>query len=183
MIELLTSFSLTQIIIFVFLLLFAIKELITIVEFFYKKIKDALNKESSDKNLIETIHDKIVKLEQEIKEQKDRDAAFSEKLKFLEEDAKERKKQENIALQLQESLSNRLDKQQEILTLLTDSDRDDIRSWIVHQYHFFCENQKWIDDFSMDALEKRYSHYQREGGNSYITSLMTQLRELPRHPQ
>jgi hypothetical protein len=141
MIELFTTLTLTQVILFSFLILIAIKEAFALWEFFKKKIKGAVNEEAKTQVLIETIHDKLITLEAQVKEQK------------------------------------------EILTLLTDSDRDDIRSWIVHQYHHFCENQKWIDDFSMDALEKRYAHYKREGGNSYITSLVEQLRKLPRHPK
>lgn len=141
MIELFTTLTLTQVILFSFLILIAIKEAFALWEFFKKKIKGAVNEEAKTQVLIETIHDKLITLEAQVKEQK------------------------------------------EILTLLTDSDRDDIRSWIVHQYHHFCENQKWIDDFSMDALEKRYAHYRREGGNSYITSLVEQLRKLPRHPK
>lgn len=141
MIELFTTLTLTQVILFSFLILIAIKEFFALWEFFKKKIKGAVNEEAKTQVLIETIHDKLIALEAEVKEQK------------------------------------------EILTLLTDSDRDDIRSWIVYQYHHFCEEQKWIDDFSMDALEKRYSHYKREGGNSYITSLIEQLRKLPRHPR
>ena len=183
MIELLTSFSLTQVVIFAFLLMFAIKETITLVEFFSKKVKDSLNKENDNKDLIEQIHDKMVAFEIELKEQKERDAVLNEKISFLEEDAKERKRYELSNQQFQESVSERLNKQQEILTLLTESDRDDIKGWIVNQYHHFCENQKWIDDFSMDVLEKRYSHYKKEGGNSYIAELMDQLRALPRHPQ
>lgn len=140
MAELFATLTLTQIIVYAFIILVAIKECIALFEFFHKKIKHSMDQEANEQNLIETIHDKLIALEVEVKEQK------------------------------------------EILTLLTDSDRDDIRSWIVHQYHHFCEYQKWIDDFSMDALEKRYAHYTREGGNSYITSLIEQLRKLPRHP-
>ena len=38
----------------------------------------------------------------------------------------------------------------------------------------------YIDDFSMDAIEKRYDHYKAEGGNSYISDLMHDLRKLPK---
>lgn len=186
MVELLTTLSLTQIIIIGFLILVAVKEAVSIWEFFYKKIKGAFNQEASEKELIEKIHDKVIELETEVKEQKVRDAAFNEKLQFLEEDAKQRKafdiERHNQSLNFQKECTERLDKQQEILTLLTDSDRDDIKSWIVQQYHRFYEEKGWIDDFSMDSLEKRYACYQQEGGNSYITGMVKQLRTLPRHP-
>ena len=184
MIELLTTLSLTQIIIIGFLILVAIKEALSIWDFFHKKIKGAFNKEASEKELIEKIHDKVIELETKVEEQKIRDTTFNEKLQFLEEDVKQRrildKERHEQSLNFQREFTERLDKQQEILTLLTDSDRDDIKSWIVQQYHHFYEEKGWIDDFSMDSLEKRYACYQQEGGNSYITGMVNQLRTLPR---
>lgn len=186
MIELLTTLSLTQVIIIGFLILAAVKEVISIWDFFHKKIKGAFNKEVSEKELIEKIHDKVMELETEVKEQKASDVAFNEKLQFLEEDAKQRKifdkERHEQNLNFQREFTERLDKQQENLTLLTESDRDDIKGWIVQQYHYFYETKGWIDDFSMDSLEKRYACYQQEGGNSYITGIVKQLRTLPRHP-
>lgn len=183
MIELFTSLTLTQAIVFSFLILVAIKEGITLYDFFKKKIKDAQAEENSELALIEKIHEKLDKLEEEMKEQKKRDLAIDTKLKFLEKDAAERKAHQCTIIEQQKEFSAKLDQQQETLILLTDSDRDDIRSWIVQQYHYFVEKQKWVDDFTMDALEKRYSHYCREGGNSYVKSLMEELRKLPRSPQ
>lgn len=183
MIELFTSLTLTQVIVFSFLILIAIKEGITLYDFFKKKIKDAQTEETSERVLIEKIHEKLDKLEKEMEEQKKRDLAIDSKLKFLEQDTTERKVHETAILEQQKEFSMKLDQQQETLTLLTDSDRDDIRSWIVHQYHYFVEQRKWIDDFTMDALEKRYAHYCKEGGNSYVSNLMSELRKLPRSPQ
>lgn len=76
-------------------------------------------------------------------------------------------------------INSRLDAVSNSIILLTESDKDDIKGWIVSQYHKFMA-QGWIDDFTMDTLEKRYSHYVEEGGNSYIETLMNELRELPK---
>lgn len=67
--------------------------------------------------------------------------------------------------------------------LLIDSDKDAIKAFIIDKHHHFCYEQKWIDDYSMDVLEKRYVHYVDEKGNSYVETLMKELRELPRVPQ
>ena len=56
---------------------------------------------------------------------------------------------------------------------------NDIRADIVKQHHYFM-TKGYIDDFSMDAIEKRYDHYKAEGGNSYISDLMHDLRKLPK---
>ena len=67
--------------------------------------------------------------------------------------------------------------------LLISSDKDAIKAFITEKHHFFCYNQKWIDDYSLDVLEKRYEHYVDEKGNSFVKDLMEELRTLPRVPQ
>lgn len=41
---------------------------------------------------------------------------------------------------------------------LTESDKDDIKAYITNQYHHFVDGKGWIDDYSMDCIEKRYTH-------------------------
>lgn len=73
------------------------------------------------------------------------------------------------------SLMNKID------TLIV-SDRDDIKSFITEKHHYFVNQQKWIDDYSLDCIERRYDHYKEEGGNSYIHDLMKEIRALEKHP-
>ena len=77
-----------------------------------------------------------------------------------------------------EELKEQLEKQQKTLDMLVESDRDDIKSWLVQQYHYFMKLGS-IDDFSKDTIEKRATHYFTEGGNSYIENLLKQIRKLP----
>ena len=69
------------------------------------------------------------------------------------------------------------------INLLIDSDKDSIKSFITDRYHHFCYDKKWIDDYSLDCIEKRYKHYTDEGGNTFINDLMKELRALPKQPQ
>lgn len=73
------------------------------------------------------------------------------------------------------SLANKID-------LLVMSDRDAIKAFITHQHHYFCYQKKWIDDYSLDCIERRYAHYKEEQGNSFIDGLMEELRNLPKKP-
>ena len=68
------------------------------------------------------------------------------------------------------------------IDMLINSDKDAIKSYITKEHHYFCYEVGWIDDFNMDCLERRYSHYADEGGNSFICGFMEQLRALPKHP-
>lgn len=68
----------------------------------------------------------------------------------------------------------------EKVDMLIESDKDDIKAFITRQHHDFCHHKGWIDDYSLDCIEKRYSHYRDEGGNSFINILMEEIRALPK---
>lgn len=65
------------------------------------------------------------------------------------------------------------------VNLLITSDKDDIRAWITDKYHYFIQ-LGYIDDFTLDCLERRFKSYKQEGGNTYVDSMMEELRRLPR---
>lgn len=71
------------------------------------------------------------------------------------------------------TLSNKVD-------LLTASDKDAIKAFITREHHYFCYQKGWIDDYSLDCLERRYQHYVEEEGNSFVGQLMEEIRALPR---
>ena len=84
----------------------------------------------------------------------------------------------NGQIALDEKLESLMNK----INLLIASDRDDIKSWITEKHHYYCYSQEWIDDYSLDCIEKRFKHYQDENGNSFVENLMNELRTLPKHP-
>ena len=51
-----------------------------------------------------------------------------------------------------EELSSKID-------MLIESDKDDIKSFITREHHHFCYQVGWIDDFSLECIEKKYKHY------------------------
>ena len=67
------------------------------------------------------------------------------------------------------------------IDILVQSDKDAIKAFITKQHHYFCYKVESIDDQSLDCIEKRYSHYKEQGGNSYIYHLMEELRRLPKN--
>lgn len=85
----------------------------------------------------------------------------------------------NTKLAAQEDRFNKIEG---ALADLTISDMHDIKSWIVDQYHTFYNEQGWIDAFNAETIERRYEDYKKEGGNSYIDTLMQRLHELPMDP-
>lgn len=68
------------------------------------------------------------------------------------------------------------------INILIDSDMDSIRAYITKEHHYYCYQRKWIDDFTLDCLQRRFQHYVDEGGNSFIGGFMNDLRDLPNQP-
>lgn len=102
---------------------------------------------------------------------------------IIDRENQNRKKEEiteNIdkLFEMQKEQSKAIDNLTKSVDLLLRSDRDDIKAWITQQHHHYCYELKYIDDFSLDCIEKRYAHYKAEGGNSFIEDLMTDLRSL-----
>ena len=92
----------------------------------------------------------------------------------------ENKKQMNEFSNIQAQTINEIQHLKENITNLTASDKDDIKAWITEKHHHFCYEIKYIDDYSLDCIEKRYAHYVDEGGNSFISKLMEEIRNLPK---
>lgn len=164
MLELLSTLTLTQIIIYSFLILVSIKEILTLRDFFKNRVDKKYDNENSNRKQTEEIFEEIKTLKEEIQNQKKDYVLLTSNL----EDFKSYWKSKD-------------EEQQKILKLLVESDREAIRSDIVKEYHYFMKRE-WIDDFSLDTLEKRFAFYQEEGGNSYICNIMEDLRELPNEP-
>lgn len=68
------------------------------------------------------------------------------------------------------------------IDMLIESDKADIKAYITEKHHFFVYDKKWIDDHSLDSLEKRFKRYEEEGGNSFVGGLMSEIRQLPKVP-
>ena len=161
MISLLSSVSITELFIILCMFALALKEFVSIMDFFWGKLKAIFMKEQTEGDKVKKLQEKIDKIEewQIAHEQTTLDIQIDY----------------NGAI---EELKEQLEKQQKTLDMLVESDRDDIKSWLVQQYHYFMKLGS-IDDFSKDTIEKRAAHYFIEGGNSYIEDLLKQIRKLP----
>lgn len=152
MIELLQHYSLSDILMFIVFLALAVKSLISFFDWSHDRVKKAFNKE----------HEKIDEREE-----------IARRLQKGSEVMTALKTNQKITDQKLNDLSAKID-------MLIDSDKDNIKSYITREHHYFCYQKGWIDDFSLDCLERRYQHYADEGGNSFIEGFMEELRALPK---
>lgn len=151
MIALLQHYSLSDILMFTVFLALAIKSLISFFDWAYVYIKRIFNVHHSKINQKQELERRLKKGSQVMSELKNSQQTTDEILK---------------------NLSAKID-------LLIDSDKDDIKSYITREHHYFCYKLGYIDDFSLDCIEKRFKHYSDEGGNSFIENFMKDLRALP----
>lgn len=151
---LLKAYSLQDILIFMVLLAIAIKGAISFFDWAKERLGRVYKKEYA-----------------ETKTQEDLDAKLQQESVAIQ---KLEKNQAEMMIAM-EKLSNKID-------VLIDSDKDDIKSFLVKEHHYFCYQRGWVDDYSLDCCEKRYKHYVQEGGNSFIEDMMNEIRDLPKQP-
>ena len=86
----------------------------------------------------------------------------------------------NKLFAIQEEQDEQMKMMRNAIDILLSSDKNSIKSWIVEKHHHFCYEIKAIDYFSLKSIERRYELYQQESGNSYIATLMEELKALPK---
>ena len=152
--EFIETYSFQEMIIFLIAFSVAIKGFVSFWDWGYDRLKRVFKKEDDKNNEMNLIQNQI------------------------EEQKKEYDILKNSQIQVQGALSDLANK----INVLVDSDKDDIKSFIVREHHYFCYQKEWIDDFSLNCIENRFKHYITEGGNSFIEDLMNEIRRLPKHP-
>ena len=159
MLDLFTMFTPLQIVTFIIVFIVAIKAFWELIDFFKNKYQEKFNKDHQ----ILTKDEELTKHYEECKNQR---------LEAINLYNSVNDKLDTLSNSI-EQLSNRVDR-------LTVSDRNDIRQFIVREYHYFTEEKGWIDDYSLDSILQRYEDYKDEGGNSYVHTLIDELKRLPK---
>lgn len=152
--DFLSEYSFAEFLVFALIFILAIKEGINFIDWVKTKFRKATNKALEEKEE----HDKI---EEEIKDLNSEKEVFDKEFK---------------------EADDRFKKIEDSIEMLIESDKEDIKAFITLQHHKFVYEQEWIDDYSMECLEKRFAIYEREHGNSFVLGLMNELRALPKRP-
>lgn len=150
--DLLTQYSLTDILVFLFILITALKTTLVSVEWLWERISKIFKKQQKDAEHQEDFTKHVQESEKQIKE----------------------------LYELHSKTEANLNKIIDSIQLLINSDKDDIKAWITEKHHYYCYEKRHIDDYSLDCIEKRYTHYKNEGGNSFVEDLMRDIRRLPK---
>ena len=109
------------------------------------------------------------------KDKYDQDAKRNKDIEDINEKLNQNSEDIKMLIEMQKQQNKRIE-------LLIDSDKDDIKAFITEKYHYFVEVKGWIDDYSLDCLERRFQHYKDENGNSFVADLMSEIKRLPKRP-
>lgn len=134
LISLLSQFSVGEFLILLITIALALKGIITFFDWVRERVVAAYNKKFNKDTEKTRLEKRLQGFEDEEKEQ-------NEKIT---------------------SIVQNVEKLQESIKLLIHSDKEDIKSFITKEHHYFCYNQKWIDDYSLDCIEQRYVIYTKE---------------------
>lgn len=146
--ELFEQYTVTEIIVFLFLLGVAFKEALSLIDWFKTRIKKSIKKDEYHQEMDSQF------------------AACKEIVASIQQQQLDFQEQLNL---MRDSIDR-----------LTESDKNDIKAWIVEKHHYFCYQKGYIDDYSLDSMEKRYADYVAENGNSFVHDLMEDVRALPK---
>ena len=152
MLDFLKSYSLSEILIFLIMFAIAFKSIITFWDWFAEKMRKWFGKQNKEEFAHKQIEDGISDIKKEVERIADIQSNSLKKLNNIENKVK----------------------------LLSEADQADIKAWITERHHYFCYERKWIDDYNLDCIEKRYYYYKLEGGNSFVADLMEEIRALPK---
>lgn len=141
--DLLLNYSMSEIVVFIIFIAFAVKELVTFIDW--------------GKGRLDTVYNKSFKSMQSEKKLEKVDETFTK------------------IDQTFEKINRQID-------MLIESDKEDIKSYIVREHHYFVYQKGWIDDYSLECIERRFAIYEKEHGNSFVLGLMNELRALPKQP-
>lgn len=152
--KLLSTYSLTDILLFLIIFAIAAKGVITFFDWAADRLRKVFSKEFNQTTAKQDLELRLQEHSQTMDELKNNQKELHEAVMYL---------------------TKKVD-------MLIDSDKDDIKSFLTKEHHYFCYQQGWIDDYSLECCERRYAHYVDEGGNSFIAGFMDELRQLPKCP-
>lgn len=149
--QLLSNYSVGQILLFLVVAAFAIKEFLSFIDWAHERMDKTVDKSRKTIKIEQRLDDAIEERKEAINELREKETEIEESIQKL--DIK--------------------------INMLIDSDRDDIKAWLTSQHHHFMEKGE-IDYYSLDCITKRYEHYKLEGGNTFIDDLMEDINNLPK---
>lgn len=177
---LLSQFSIEGLILLGVLFLVAVKFVGELFEYCYNKLKKYFDIKDEKEERHEEIMNSLKELKQQVSEQEELSKERSKQITNLSVQLKEQEDKSQI---FQKTIDNQIVKFTDFETQLQnlcDRMQDSTRAYIIDKHHHYCYQIGAIDDMALQDIERRFMYYKAAGGNTFIDSMMEEVRNLPR---
>lgn len=171
-----TQYSAVEVIYMLILIGLSFKFVSELVDWFKNKGRIYFKKESQQENLVEkldTISSKIDSLSNQISSLETRVDSAESAVHSLKDDVCSLKETVN-------SLEEQSQKTDESLDLIQKRLQNQARDKLIELHHKYVYEYQMIDDIGLQSMERTYFYYKAAGGNTFIDTLMEEVRELRR---
>lgn len=178
--SLLSQFSMESLVIMVVLLVAAIKCVGELFEWLYQRLKKYFDIKDEKAERHEEIMRKLDLFEMKFNEQEKINKRRDQEIQKI---SNQLDAQDKTSAELSHVIDAQIIKFTDVesqLKILNDRTQDSTRAYLIDRHHHFCYQVKAIDDMSLQDLERRFMYYKAAGGNTFIDSLMEEVRNLPR---
>ena len=178
--SLLSQFSIESLVIMIVLLVAAIKCVGELFEWLYQRLKKYFDIKDEKAERHEEIMKKLDLFEMKFNEQEKINKRRDQEIQKI---SNQLDAQDKTSAELSHVIDAQIIKFADVesqLKILNDRTQDSTRAYLIDRHHHFCYQVKAIDDMSLQDLERRFMYYKAAGGNTFIDSLMEEVRNLPR---
>lgn len=174
------QYSAVEIVVLLILIGTSIKFISELLDWFIKKARIYFNKEYSSEitqtNLIEKIDEVSLKID-----------SLSNQISNLEQRVDKTEKSINSLKDKVHDLGNtvnkldhQIKKTDENVKIVQERLQNQTKSRLIELHHKYMYEYQMIDDIGLQSMEREYLYYKAAGGNTFIDTLMEEVRALPR---
>lgn len=177
---LITEYPAAETIVLIILLFVSVKFLVELGQWFYKSFQSYFGQQQQEKteqcDLIETIDSLCLKIDS-LREQV---AVLDQRISKTENCVKSLKNRVSDMNNVVINLDEQSQRSKESLDLVQERLQNQARDRLIELHHKYMYEYKMIDDIGLQSMERTYLYYKAAGGNTFIDTLMDEVRDLPR---
>lgn len=171
-----TQYSAVEVIYMLILIGLAFKFVSELVDWFKNKGRVYFKKETQQENLV----DKLDIISEKLDSLSNQISSLEQRVDSAETAIHSLKDNVNTLTDVAASLEEQSQKTDESLNLVQDRLQNQARDRLIELHHKYVYEYKMIDDIGLQSMERTYFYYKAAGGNTFIDTLMDEVRELPR---
>lgn len=177
---LITQYSVAEIAILIILLGTSVKFIIELGQWFYKTFQAYFGKQQQEKIDQDGLIEKLDSLGLKIDSLGEKISTLEKRVSTAEGSVKSLKNKVHDMNDAIVSLEEQSQRSEESLDLIQERLQNQARDRLIELHHKYMYEYGMIDDIGLQSMERTYLYYKAAGGNTFIDTLMDEVRALPR---